>query len=645
MPLVQTRGAASAQGFGEFAQAAATAANYIEEMFSCFLYTGTGAALTITNDIDLSTNGGLVWLKDRTAANRNVVVDTTTGVGKLLSTNLTDDQGNYTSGLTAFNANGFSLGSAALVNTNNNKFVSWSFRNAPKFFVQGTFTGTGSAQSIAHSLGSTPACIIVKRTNAAASWAVYHRSTSGSPATEYLNLNSTSGTSTDSTFWNNTAPTSSVFTVGSNTETNASGSTYVYYLFAHDAGGFGLAGTDNVISCGSFVGAASVTVNLGYEPQWILYKKTTGVGDWCLYDTMRGLTASNISNQLNPNSSAAEAASTSVNGGIVTPTGFNINADTAFNAYGETFIYIAIRRGPMKVPTVGTSVYTGSLAASSVSVSAGFVPDLAFVGKRDTSGGVYVGSRLQGSSVYLNTYNTAAEAAFGWVWDGPTKTWMQTSIGADVVNWLFARAPSVCDVVCYTGTGVARTVTHNLTVAPELIIVKNRDSSNSWITYCEYLSAPLDDRVFVNSSNAKGTSSGTWKIPTTTTWGMDINFSEMNTNGTNYVSYLFATCAGVSKVGSYTGTGTTLQINCGFTAGARFVLIKRTNSASSDWYVWDSARGIVAGNDPYLLLNSNAAEVTGTDYIDTYSAGFEISSTAPAAINGSGDSFIFLAIA
>ena len=85
-------------------------------------------------------------------------------------------------------------------------------------------------------------------------------------------------------------------------------------------------------------------------------------------------------------------------------------------------------------------------------------------------------------------------------------------------------------------------------------------------------------------------------------------------------------------------------IDCGLTGGARFVLIKKTSGTGS-WYVWDSARGIVSGNDPYLLLNSTAAEVTNTDYIDTYSAGFEISSTAPSEINENGGSFIFLAIA
>ena len=110
------------------------------------------------------------------------------------------------------------------------------------------------------------------------------------------------------------------------------------------------------------------------------------------------------------------------------------------------------------------------------------------------------------------------------------------------------------------------------------------------------------------------------------------------------MTYLFATCPGVSKVGSYTGTATTKQIDCGFTAGARFVLIKRTDS-TGNWHVWDTARGIISGNDPYLLMNDAVAEVTNTDYIDPYSAGFELSSTAPAAINANGGTYIFLAIA
>jgi hypothetical protein len=100
----------------------------------------------------------------------------------------------------------------------------------------------------------------------------------------------------------------------------------------------------------------------------------------------------------------------------------------------------------------------------------------------------------------------------------------------------------------------------------------------------------------------------------------------------------------VSKVGSYTGTGALQTIDCGFTLGARYVLIKRTDSTGG-WYVWDSARGIISGDDPYLLLNTTVAEITNTNYVDTDTTGFKVTAAAPADINASGGTYIFLAIA
>ena len=107
---------------------------------------------------------------------------------------------------------------------------------------------------------------------------------------------------------------------------------------------------------------------------------------------------------------------------------------------------------------------------------------------------------------------------------------------------------------------------------------------------------------------------------------------------------MFATLPGISKVGSYSGTGNAINVDCGFTSGARYILIKRKDAAG-DWFVWDTARGIVSGNDPYKLLNTNAAEVTSTDYIDPLNSGFTVTSSAPAALNTSGGTYIFLAIA
>jgi hypothetical protein len=260
-----------------------------------------------------------------------------------------------------------------------------------------------------------------------------------------------------------------------------------------------------------------------------------------------------------------------------------------------------------------------------------------------------VNDRLRGGRTnfyaYLNTRNTDREftgTGAGLGFDNNTAvidTNWQT--GGDAIWWNFRRAPSFFDEVCYTGTGSARTVTHNLAAVPELMIVKRRSVANAWAVYANNDNT---DYLVLNTTAATADDNTYWNdtSPTSSVFSVESN-NAVNASGSTYVAYLFATCAGVSKVGSYTGTGTTKQIDCGFTAGARYVLIKRTDS-TGDWYAWDSARGIVAGNDPYILLN-DSPQVTTTDYIDTYSAGFEISSTAPAAINASAGTFIFLAIA
>ena len=207
----------------------------------------------------------------------------------------------------------------------------------------------------------------------------------------------------------------------------------------------------------------------------------------------------------------------------------------------------------------------------------------------------------------------------------------------------FKRAPSFFDEVCYAGQNSAPLVnSHNLGVTPELAIIKNRTTATDWLVQTQITG--LGNYLNLNTVNALSSAAYFITAWTSTTFTLSNGITATNTLGSNYVAWLFATCPGVSKVGSYTGTGAAQTINCGFTTGARFVLIKRTDG-SAGWHVWDSARGIIPSNDPYLLLNSTAAEVTGTDYIDTTSVGFDVTSTAPAAINANGGTYIFLAIA
>jgi hypothetical protein len=635
--------------------------NYIEDVFSTYLYTGNGATQTIINGIDLADKGGLTWFRKRTPGADHALYDSARGINKSLSSNLTAAQNTNIAGreVTAYTSTGFSLGTnqSLEINGSGDSMVSWTFREQPKFFDVVTYTGTGANRTVAHALGSVPGCIMVKRTDTTGDWQVYHRANTANPETDYLVLNSTAATADSDTRWNDTQPTAAVFSLGTEATVNASGGTYVAYLWAHDAGGFGLSGTDNVVSCSSYTGNATsfLDITLGYEPQWVMIKCSSAAqaDGWIMVDTMRGM--SNDGNKwLIANSSNAESAESARI--IPTATGFKVSSNAAVNTSAATYIYIAIRRGPMKVPELGTSVFSpnahiGTEPTRKV-ITAGFPVDLSIQAYRNLGGVAGYGfiDRLRGGTQYVLAYNTDAEGALAspdnFLFDSNTTltsgqgAWNNTNANGLTFN-LLRRAPSFFDEVCYTGTGSARTLAHNLTVVPELMIVKKRSATDDWAVYA----GDNTDFLLLNTTAATADDNTYWNdtSPTSTVFSVGTN-ADVNTSAATYVAYLFATCPGVSKVGTYTGTAAAQTINCGFTAGARFVLIKRTDS-TGDWYVWDSARGIVAGDDPYLLLNSTAAEVTNTDYIDTAATGFELTSTAPAAINASGGTYIFLAIA
>lgn len=208
------------------------------------------------------------------------------------------------------------------------------------------------------------------------------------------------------------------------------------------------------------------------------------------------------------------------------------------------------------------------------------------------------------------------------------------------VSRIFKRAPGFMDVVCYTGTGTAGTKTHNLGVTPEFMIVKNRSAAaNNWATY--HSAVGNTQSTALDSAGVPITLTGFWNntSPTASVFTTGNN-SAVNSNGATYVAYLFASCPGVSKVGSYSGTGATQTISCGF--AVRFVMIKCI-SASGDWWVWDTARGMVAGTDPRLGLNLTTAE-TNANWVYTDASGFQIVTT-DASVNASGGSYIYLAIA
>jgi hypothetical protein len=374
-------------------------------------------------------------------------------------------------------------------------------------------------------------------------------------------------------------------------------------------------------------------------------------------DVMRELTTDNNS-YLYANASDPEYSN--LGRFAITSTGFKvITSNSSENATGETFIYIAIRRGPMKTPTTGTSVFSPLANNNSTGTknTTNFPVDMQ-INTIKEGDNRYVVDRLRGVSTNstaqpyeLRTNDTAAENTTNnrsLFWDNTgfqTVAYYGGATFYTAVYYNFRRAPGFFDVVCYTGTGVNRTVSHNLGVVPELMILKPRSNgSNGWCVY----SAPVGNqrRLLLDTSDAQSSANAVfWNNTTPTSTVFTVGTAALtNENNTTFVAYLFASCPGVSKVGSYTGTGALQTINCGFTGGARFVLIKRYDT-TGDWWVYDSARGITSGNDPYLFLNSTAAEVTGTNYVDTTSVGFQVTAAAPAGLNANGGTFVFLAIA
>lgn len=632
----------------------------IESLFNTYLTTGAGANITVTNGVDLSTNGGLVWNKTRNGAGAHTLFDTIRGVNNGLITTSTNGQSTTSNWLPAFNTTGFEIGTGNNLCSSGVTGVSWTFRKQAKFFDMVSWTGDGSyPRTISHNLGSTPGCIIIKAYSTSGyGWFVWHRSLG---STQYLMLNNTNAAATDANIWGGT-PTSTTFSVGSYSGCNVSGISYVAYLYANDAGGFGASGSENVVSCGSYTGtgAAGNTVSLGYEPQWVMIKAADRAQDWFIFDVMRGMTALNgYEEYLVANT--VDAAGGGAFGINITPTGLQINTvGTSFNASGEKYVYVVIRRGPMATPTVGTSVYnalsyTGNGSAGRY-LSSNNLTDVSLLRGISSAGGNASSwtDRMRGGGSLGISSNQGDMNAY-WSLSDWMKLDVQTgmTIGATAysysnantgayMNYTMSRAPGFLDVVSYVGTGSARTITHNLTVQPQFMVIKAMTTNYNWFVYTATTGA-TNALFWDDTAASTATTCFNSTAPTSSVFSVSSQV-QLNESGTQYIAYLFSTVAGVSKIGSYTGTGALQTVNCGFTTGARFVMIKRTDT-TGDWYTYDSVRGISSSTDPYFLENAQVTQTTGTNYVDTASTGFQVTAAAPAALNASGGTYIFIAIA
>jgi hypothetical protein len=347
--LCTTNLPATAIGFG--------LTNQGDDYFNAVLYTGNGTSQTI----DTGLQPDFIWIKRRNGAAAHTLTDSVRGISKQLFSNLTDaEQTDADSGVTAISSSSITLGDNNLavgsVNGSGSTYVAWNWKasgstvsntagtitstvsaNTTAGFSIVTYTGTGSNATVGHGLGVAPRFVLTKSRSQSFGWGGYHASLG---ATNGIFLDETSAAFASATYWNDTAPTSSVFTIGTNSRQNQSSTTYVAYCFAAVPG---------YSAFGSYTGNGSADgpfVYLGFRPRYVLIKSSSNVEEWHVHDTARDTYNLAIAD-LYPNSSSAEV--TTFNQLDILSNGFKCrSSNSGTNGSGYTFIYAAFAESPFQ---------------------------------------------------------------------------------------------------------------------------------------------------------------------------------------------------------------------------------------------------------------------------------------------------------
>ena len=344
-----------------------TAVDDASANFQTKLYSGTGSALSVTFDGNSNLQPDFIWFKNRGTTNSHGLQDAVRGFNTtgIQSTNGSDADPAFSSSLgyvSAANSNGFTVQAGNCANASSNNYVSWNWKaangtasnsngsitstvsaNTTAGFSIVSYTGNGSGGStIGHGLGVAPSMIIVKSRNDSTNWVTYQKPLG---ATYWMRLNDTRAASTDSARWNNTEPTSSVFTVGTDSECNQNNNTYIAYCFANVRG---------YSKIGSYTGTESADgafVYTGFKPAFVIQKNSAYTGNWQMYDNKRpGFNATD--NHFSANSSASEVTDNSNSTMDFCANGFKLRGvDNASSNWSNLYIYMAFAENPLVTST------------------------------------------------------------------------------------------------------------------------------------------------------------------------------------------------------------------------------------------------------------------------------------------------------
>ena len=326
--------------------------------FQTTLYEGDGSTQSIDQSGNSTFQPDWVWIKNMDAGDSHVLTDSPRGVTKILSTNNTDAETTDADTVTAFESDGFALGADVKVNTSGESYVAWQWHtqgaagssntdgsinttttslNATAGLSISTYTGTGSNATVGHGLGVAPSMIIAHRRDGTGSWRVYNKNLTD--ASYVLNMESTDAQGVSATVWNSTAPTSTVFSIGTNSEVNASSGTFVAYCFAEIEG---------YSQFGSYVANAAANgpfIYTGFKPAFIIFKCITATRTYVMYDNARD-PFNVVNDRLFPNTADPNDPHASNDHVDFLSNGFKMrSAGTLLNAAG-TYIFMAFAENP-----------------------------------------------------------------------------------------------------------------------------------------------------------------------------------------------------------------------------------------------------------------------------------------------------------
>ena len=647
---------------------------YIDDIFSTYLFTGNNATQQITNGINLSGEGGLVWSKLRNggSGDNHRLTDTVRGVNKSLSSdgNFAEYTTSGVQGVTQFTSSGFYSGLSDIF-YNNDDISSWSFRKEKGFFDICEWDGDNQdGRVIPHNLGCRPGLVAVKRTDTTSNWIVVHYDHANTTLrTFWLNTTAGGDTTTNALAYHggyvDTLATAS-FTLQQHlteplTNVNATGGSYIAYVFAgtneSDSKIFGEGGDTNIIHAGSYTGdggAGTTGITLGWEPQWILVKRYDAADNWVILDSMRGIaTKDTVQNDaaLLPNAGDVETNASYLE---LTPTGFKTTTTVNVNVSGDKYAYLAIRRPDSKVgkpPVVGTDVFsmvTGVASDTNPAFASGFPVDMGMYRKPGSTDSWKLDLRLMGQKqIYPNTANAENNGSTQWDNNSRFGPLDASQYNSDYQAWFWKRY-SGFTTVCYTGDGSSdRQISHDMNNDIEMMWIKNRElgtggSSRNWVVYHKGLNGgtnpahyyvPLNhDFIQINEDTIFNDTE-----PTSTNFTVGSN-DLVNTNNISYAAMLFGSVDGISKVGYFDGSASTISITVGFQP--RFLIVRRiTGSADADWHVFDTLRGWGTSSAYNLHLNGSDNHHNQGNISTLTSTGFTL--TNNAQWNNNGEKYIY----